>query len=692
MTRSAHQGSARCWKAAALTVMAPLFILTAASAQQDTTARTTTIRPSFSLGAGMFAFTGDVGFGHRTFSPLVSRVGFDLRATTPVTPWLEAGLYALHGRLGVNERSTTRNLNLDSRITTGGFQLRYNFLHLLNPGRTVEPFVTVGFESVEFLTKTDLYDAQGRRYHYWSDGSIRDIDEAADNAQDAVIIQRDYSYETDVRELNADGFGKYLERTWAVPVGVGVRMDLGGGFDARFSTTMHYTFSDLIDGVTDQSVESRRGDGRNDRFIYSSFSIGYAIPLERSKRKPRATTPLDIEQLDLIVLNEDEDGDGVPDHRDLCPFTPPGVKVDAFGCPLDRDSDGVPDHLDDEPDSAPGAVVDARGRTITDDMHLKAWLNWLDSGNVATDFLRVESFGPTAKGRRDQPKRVYVVKVGSQVEGISEELVQKLLSIPDVRTVVSGDTTYYVVGNYDNIPDALRRELELWGVGITGSVMAEEGGRLINIDDALKAERLKAPVPAEPISSKEAIIRVQLGAFRQRIPPTLFRDVPDVMAIKGDDGLTRYYTGSFTDVNDAAAHKVRMLTKGFDGAFLVAFRDGKRIPLKDAGARLTAPEQLGNVVAGRINKDLIRFRVQVGTFAGNVPIEAMELFIEIGDVEPKTSADAVRYYHGRFSSRSAADQARRDLQQRGLTDAFVVGDIDGTIVPAEEADRLLREP
>jgi hypothetical protein len=98
------------------------------------------------------------------------------------------------------------------------------------------------------------------------------------------------------------------------------------------------------------------------------------------------------------------------------------------------------------------------------------------------------------------------------------------------------------------------------------------------------------------------------------------------------------------------------------------------------------------VVAGRINKDLIRFRVQVGTFAGNVPIEAMELFIEIGDVEPKTSADAVRYYHGRFSSRSAADQARRDLQQRGLTDAFVVGDIDGTIVPAEEADRLLREP
>lgn len=30
----------------------------------------------------------------------------------------------------------------------------------------------------------------------------------------------------------------------------------------------------------------------------------------------------------------DEDGDGVPDDRDLCPGTPPGTRVDADGCPL----------------------------------------------------------------------------------------------------------------------------------------------------------------------------------------------------------------------------------------------------------------------------------------------------------------------------------------------------------------------
>lgn len=57
----------------------------------------------------------------------------------------------------------------------------------------------------------------------------------------------------------------------------------------------------------------------------------------------------------------DSDGDGVPDDRDLCPGTPPGVAVDERGCPLDTDGDGVPDYLDKCPETAAGVVVNKEG-------------------------------------------------------------------------------------------------------------------------------------------------------------------------------------------------------------------------------------------------------------------------------------------------------------------------------------------
>lgn len=674
-------------RALPLLLLAAALLVSTSVAAQDST-QTSTFKPTIGLGAGMFAFYGDVGREHAGRSPLVTRVGYELRASTPITPWLEADLYALHGRLGVNERGSERNLNFESRITVGGFQFRYNFLQLINKDRVVEPYINFGFESVEFLTKTDLYDDQGRAYNYWSDGSIRNLPESAPNAADAEIIQRDYSYETDVRELNADGFGKYLERTWAVPLGIGARMDIGHGFDLRVGATMHFTLTDYIDGVTENSIDSRKGEAGNDRFLYSSVSVGYTIPMLRAKQKRLPKSPLGSEELDLIVLRDDEDGDGVPDFNDLCPGTPAGVKVDANGCPGDGDADGVPDDRDDELNSAPGALVDGRGVTITDDDLLRAWLDWKDSANVNIVSSRVESFGPM----RDKPaaKRVYVVKVGSHTEGISEDMIQRILSIPDVRAIEKGDTTFYVVGSYDAIPEALRRELELKGMGIESVVMAEEDGRLIDVSAETAAERARMAGMGAGDDNRNVIIRVQLGAFRNKLSRNIFAGISDLVVIKGDDGLTRYYTGSFKDVNEAAAYKVKMLVKGFDGAFLVAFRSGKRVSMQEAGAKLTRPEDLRNLPTTGISKDKVRYRVQVGTFVGNIPTETMDKLIGLGELEPITGVDAVRYYYGSFVNRASAEEARQTIISKGFTDAFLVGSVNGVIVPADDADSLLK--
>jgi len=60
------------------------------------------------------------------------------------------------------------------------------------------------------------------------------------------------------------------------------------------------------------------------------------------------------------VAAMDSDGDGVVDARDVCPNTPRGTTVDAFGCTADTDRDGVPDD-DDQCPGTWGAEVDADG-------------------------------------------------------------------------------------------------------------------------------------------------------------------------------------------------------------------------------------------------------------------------------------------------------------------------------------------
>lgn len=58
---------------------------------------------------------------------------------------------------------------------------------------------------------------------------------------------------------------------------------------------------------------------------------------------------------------KDSDGDGVIDSLDQCVNTPSGTEVNEQGCPKDSDQDGVTDALDKCPNTLAGTKVDAQG-------------------------------------------------------------------------------------------------------------------------------------------------------------------------------------------------------------------------------------------------------------------------------------------------------------------------------------------
>ena len=661
-------------------------------------------RPTIGLGVGMLTFYGDVGKNHRFYHPTVSRVGYELKVSNPLTPYLDLGFHVMRGKLGANERFQGRNLNFESQITTGGFNLTYNFDNLLPKDRNVEPFLSVGIESFEFLSKTDLYDENGNRYHYWSDGTIRDLPENGNNADEAKLLTRDYTYETDLRELNLDGFGDYPERSWAIPVSVGAEMHLSDRVDMRLSSSMYFTFTDYIDNVTGQSKGSRQGDPQNDKYLYSSVSIHYDLhytPFEDEDNPEEDGIPLKKRQFD----GADEDGDAVVDFLDDCPHTPDRASVDRNGCPLDTDNDGVPNYTDERIESPDSLLrrVDSSGVALTDEELKQRYLVYMDSTGeytVPKDTVPsssvVEGELPLAKRQKgvekDFPRKRFMVKVGESKKGISIEERERLLSISDVRTIDHGDTAIYVVGNYKSLPDAVRKKFELEAKGVKGKLISKRGDQ-IRDEEVTYADPSKesGAVAGDKKEDEELVFRVQLGAFNQALSRDVFSNIPNLLVIHGDDDLVRYVTGSFTSVKDAAKHKTEMFLKGYKDAFITAYKGGERISLDEAGAEVIGNEDLTKVRTGSVDKDMVRFSVQIGAFKKEIPTQKLRSYMELGQIRTAQEDGITKYLFGEFESEKAAEKALENVEEKGVEGAFVVGLFKRNLISSEEAKKLLNK-
>ena len=420
-------------------------------------------RPQLSLGTGMFTFYGDIGSNHKGYHPTVSRIGYDLRLINPINDYLDVSFYVLFGQVSGSERSEKRNLNFNSHITTGGWTLNYNFKHLLKPERNVDPYISFGIESMEFLSKSDMYDANGNYYNYWSDGTIRNMEEGSIGSENATEIYRDYVYESDIRELDLDDFGKYSERTFAIPVEVGANFHITDRIKFRVGTSMHFAFSDLVDGVTVESLGDRKGNKANDKFLYSHFALSFDLNSGKidSVELDKHSDFDDMQKLDSI----DSDGDLIVDFVDLCAKTPEGVLVDDFGCPLDKDLDGVPDYLDEEKETKPEALVNEVGVTLTDADFELAYRKYKDSLGAAysIDVASVtlgegSSVAVNTSGfANDDEGFVDVAVVFDSDEGqLPKEIRDKLLSQPGFHVVERDDgTREYVVRGYNTLEEAM---------------------------------------------------------------------------------------------------------------------------------------------------------------------------------------------------------------------------------------------
>ncbi|HVO76176.1 MAG TPA: OmpA family protein [Ignavibacteriaceae bacterium] len=128
----------------------------------------------------------------------------------------------------------------------------------------------------------------------------------------------------------SDSLGSHNTNANTYDVEVGARVPLKDFLSINIGLAFHFTSSDYLDN---------KHAGVNSDF-YAVGLLGISFHLLGEK---------------------DSDGDKVADSKDMCPDTPPGIKVDQDGCPIDSDLDGIPDYLDKCPNTRKGARVNSSG-------------------------------------------------------------------------------------------------------------------------------------------------------------------------------------------------------------------------------------------------------------------------------------------------------------------------------------------
>jgi len=103
------------------------------------------------------------------------------------------------------------------------------------------------------------------------------------------------------------------------------------------------------------------------------------------------------------------------------------------------------------------------------------------------------------------------------------------------------------------------------------------------------------PIPIDMEMPKGVYYKVQIGAFRNDIPQNLYDQFAPISGERLNTGITRYTAGFFVQFDGAKDVKQQIRAMGYSDAFIVAYRDGKRIPLYEAAAITDGPELAASI-------------------------------------------------------------------------------------------------
>ena len=287
----------------------------------------------------------------------------------------------------------------------------------------------------------------------------------------------------------------------------------------------------------------------------------------------------------------DTDLDGIVDSEDACPSLYGLLELE--GCP-DTDMDGIVDSEDACPETAGElkfkGCPDTDGDGIIDrnDFCLKEYGLASNNGcpiQVAVDTLRPVNFDlgkyyltPLAKSNLDHNYSIISksdtqkYRLNGHTDNSGSDRLNSKLSIRRSETVKD----YLVAKGLDE------DRLEIEGFSYRDPMTTNKTVYGRSQNRRVVFERLRAD---ENLSKEGKIyFRIQVASGKSKIKAVSynFKGIPNIKRIE-TGGLYKYYLGEMTSTYKSAKKLLRTVKrKGYPNAFIVAFKEGRKIPISKA--------------------------------------------------------------------------------------------------------------
>ncbi|MGB0368740.1 MAG: hypothetical protein ACPGD8_05005, partial [Flavobacteriales bacterium] len=278
---------------------------------------------NFHGGIGLMNYFGDLrDKTQTTVHRIGSRAGYNFGIGGNVTNWLDINANFIMGSIAWNQSQANHDLpqNFEAKVFTAGVNLVYNFNNFFRDVKGIRPFISLGVSYSDYKVYTDLQTTLSNGntydYYYYSDGTIRNVDEGSPATDGRVILDRDHEYETQ--------FTNSPVKAVSIPLGGGIDFNANRHLSVRLGAHYYFTTTDAMDGNNSSDLFStRKKDDTgnplvdNDGFLYTSLSLIFRFDPFK-KKAPEVDEP-GAQYVGLgEIIEEDSDGDGVSDFKDRC--------------------------------------------------------------------------------------------------------------------------------------------------------------------------------------------------------------------------------------------------------------------------------------------------------------------------------------------------------------------------------------